>query len=93
MEHETVASTVNRIAFVGNYLPRQCGIATFTTDLCEALASEYPSIHFIVLPINDNDHGYSYPHRVRFELTEKDLHSYHRAADFLNISNVDVVCL
>jgi len=93
MEHETVASTVNRIAFVGNYLPRQCGIATFTTDLCEALASEYPSIHFIVLPINDNDHGYSYPQRVRFELAEKDLHSYHRAADFLNINNVDVVCL
>ena len=34
-------STVNRIAFVGNYLPRQCGIATFTTDLCEAVASAF----------------------------------------------------
>lgn len=93
MEHETVVSTVNRVAFIGNYLPRQCGIATFTTDLCEALASEYTNTHFIALPINDNDHGYSYPPRVRFELTEKDLQSYQLAADFLNINNVDVVCL
>ena len=31
--------------------------------------------------------------RVRFELTEKDIESYRRAADFLNINNVDLVCL
>ncbi len=93
MEYETVASTVNRIAFIGNYLPRQCGIATFTTDLCESMASEYPQTNFIALPMNDNEHGYLYPPRVRFELAEKDLQSYQRAADFLNINNVDVVCL
>lgn len=31
-----------QIAFIGNYLPRQCGIATFTTDLCQAVATKYP---------------------------------------------------
>jgi len=87
------ASTINRIAFIGNYLPRLCGIATFTTDLCEAVAAEYPKKTCIALPVNDSEEGYSYPTRVRFELTEKDIDSYHRAADFLNINNVDLVSL
>jgi glycosyltransferase involved in cell wall biosynthesis len=84
---------INRIAFIGNYLPRQCGIATFTTDLCEAIAVEYRETTFIALPVNDIEPGYSYPSRVRFELTEKDIDSYRRAADFLNINSVDLVCL
>ena len=86
-------STLKRIAFIGNYLPRQCGIATFTTDLCEAVATEYDDTTCIALPVNDIQPGYAYPSRVRFELTEKDIESYRRAADFLNINNVDLVCL
>jgi glycosyltransferase involved in cell wall biosynthesis len=86
-------SIINRIAFIGNYLPRRCGIATFTTDLCEAVASAYNETTCIALPVNDIEAGYPYPARVRFELTEKDIHSYTRAADFLNINNVDLVCL
>ena len=86
-------SNINRIAFVGNYQPRQCGIATFTTDLCEGMAAEYSDKTFIAVPVNDNEAGYDYPDRVRFELTEKDIDSYRRAADFLNINNVDLACL
>ncbi len=86
-------NSINRLAFIGNYLPRQCGIATFTTDLCEAIATEYGDIKCIALPVNDTEAGYAYPARVRFELTEKDLDSYRRAADFLNINSVDLVCL
>lgn len=93
MDHSSTNSTINRIAFIGNYLPRQCGIATFTTDLCEAVAAEYSGTTCIALPVNDLEAGYAYPPRVRFELTEKDLESYRRAADFLNINNVDLVCL
>jgi glycosyltransferase involved in cell wall biosynthesis len=86
-------SIVKRIAFIGNYLPRQCGIATFTTDLCESIAEEYKGTACIALPVNDNEDGYEYPSRVRFELAEKDIESYRRAADFLNINNVDMVSL
>ena len=86
-------SAINRIAFVGNYLPRQCGIATFTTDLCEAIAVEHGETTCIAVPVNDIDDGYAYPPRVRFELTEKDIESYRRGADFLNINSVDLVCL
>jgi glycosyltransferase involved in cell wall biosynthesis len=93
MDHGSTTSTINRLAFIGNYLPRQCGIATFTTDLCEAVAAEYSGTTCIALPVNDIAAGYAYPARVRFELTEKDIESYHRAADFLNINNVDLVCL
>ena len=93
MEGRSVPSTIRRIAFIGNYMPRQCGIATFTTDLCEAVAAAYPKATCIALPVNDTAAGYDYPARVRFELTEKDIESYRRAADFLNINNVDLVCL
>src|SRR5512147_2034312 len=93
MEPTLTASTIERIAFIGNYLPRQCGIATFTTDLCEAIATEYPGTTCIALPVNDSEEGYAYPSRVRFELAEKDIDSYRRAADFLNINNVDIVSL
>jgi glycosyltransferase involved in cell wall biosynthesis len=83
----------NRIAVVGNYLPRRCGIATFTTDLCDALHAEYATAELLALPVNDTDEGYAYPARVRFELSEDNLASYRQAADFLNFSNIDLVCL
>lgn len=86
-------SIVNRIAFIGNYLPRQCGIATFTTDLCEAIANQFAETTCIALPVNDVESGYAYPTRVRFEIIEKDINTYLSASDFLNINNVDLVCL
>ena len=93
MPYNSNQSPISRIAFIGNYLPRQCGIATFTTDLCEAIAKEHRDTTCIAVPVNDIEGGYAYPARVRFELTEKDLESYRRAADFLNINSVDLVCL
>jgi glycosyltransferase involved in cell wall biosynthesis len=91
---ESNVSKINRVAFLGNYLPRQCGLATFTTDVCEAVAAEYAhTASCLAIAVNDTEEGYNYPPRVRFELSEKDIASYRRAADFLNINNVDVVCL
>ncbi len=81
-----------RIAFVGNYLPRQCGIATFTTDLCNAIAAEYGPERFFAIPVNDPDSSYDYPEQVRLELAQDDLTSYQRAADFLNFNSNDLVC-
>ncbi|HEY2932194.1 MAG TPA: glycosyltransferase family 4 protein, partial [Acidobacteriota bacterium] len=83
----------SRIAVVGNYLPRQCGIATFTTDLCDAVSAAYGATHLLALPVNDTQEGYRYPPRVRFELSEASVSSYQQAADFLNFSNIDIVCL
>ncbi len=86
-------SNIKKIAFLGDYLPRKCGIATFTTDLRTAVAKEFPSIQCPVVPVNDIREGYDYPPEVRFEIEEQDLPSYLRAADFLNITDVDVLCV
>jgi glycosyltransferase involved in cell wall biosynthesis len=82
-----------RIAFLGDYLPRLCGIATFTHDLAEAVAGAAPGADCFVGAVNDRVEGYDYPQRVRFELLEKDLDSYRRAADFLNFNNADILCV
>lgn len=90
---QTLPAAIRKIAFLGDYLPRKCGIATFTTDLRCAVAKEYPAIQCLVVPVNDRAVGYDYPAEVRFEIAEQDLPSYLRAADFLNITDVDVVCV
>jgi glycosyltransferase involved in cell wall biosynthesis len=84
---------IRKIAFLADYLPRKCGIATFTADLRRAMAVEFPAIQCLVVPVNDLASGYDYPAEVRFEIAEQDLPSYLRAADFLNITDVDVVCV
>jgi glycosyltransferase involved in cell wall biosynthesis len=80
-----------KIAFLGDYLPRKCGIATFTSDLLSSIAAADPATQCIAIPVNDIEGGYDYPDIVRFEIEEQDVASYQRAADFLNISNVEVL--
>ena len=85
------ASSAPTIAFLGDYLPRKCGIATFTSDLLGAVAAHQPQSHCFSVPVNDIEGCYQYPDVVRFEIEEQDLESNRCAADFLNTSNVDVV--
>jgi len=87
------SSKIRKIAFVGDHLPRKCGIATFTSDLLAAVATAHPQSQCFSVAVNDIKGGYEYPEVVRFEIEEQDLASYLRAADFLNINNVDIVCL
>ena len=86
-------SLPSRIAVIGNYLPRHCGIATFTTDLCSAIAAEYGTARLLALPVNDTEEGYDYPPRVRWSLAQDEVKSYQEAAEFLNFNNIDMVCL
>ena len=90
---ETAPPTIRKIAFLGDYLPRKCGIATFTSDLLTSVAAEHPQSQCFAVPVNDIEGGYEYPDVVRFEIEEQDLLSYQRAADFININNVDIVCI
>ena len=83
----------SQIAFIGDFSPRQCGIATFTHNLCAAVTEACPNTQCIVGAVNDHLRSYAYPPQVRFEFHERDLDSYRRAADFLNINNIDVLCL
>ena len=94
MPHNPVVkaeSSVRTIAFLGDYLPRKCGIATFTSDLLGAVAARHPQSRCFAVPVNDIEGRYQYPDVVRFEIEEQDLGSYRRAGEFLNSSNVDIV--
>ncbi len=83
----------NKIAFIGDYLPRKCGIATFTSDIYTTISTQYPKSDCFVVSVNDIKEGYDYPQEVRFEIEEQKLASYQRAADFLNFNNTEVVSL
>jgi glycosyltransferase involved in cell wall biosynthesis len=85
------AAKINSVATIGNYLPRQCGIATFTTDLVQSLSPKITRCEAIA--INDKPEGYDYPEKVRFEINQHNLLDYHTAARFLNINEFDLVCL
>jgi glycosyltransferase involved in cell wall biosynthesis len=82
------------IAVVGNYIPRQCGIATFTSDLCEALSLKLPNPdNVIAIAMDDIVEGYNYPERVKFEIRENIIRDYISAAEFLNLNQVDAIIL
>ncbi|MCK8600471.1 glycosyltransferase family 4 protein [Desulfoferrobacter suflitae] len=90
---DSYRASLKKIAVIGNHLPRQCGIATFTADLLTALGDEEGAGECWAVVMNDTPEGYAYPPRVRFELNQKSLSDYRLAADFLNMSQVDAVCL
>jgi len=81
------------IVFIGNYLPRQCGIATFTTHLLESVGLNAPDKTCWAVAMNDRPEGYPYPSHVRVEINQNQLSEYSLAADLLNLNQVDVICL
>ena len=81
------------IALIGSYLPRHCGIATFTADLASAILENSPTIDCSIVAMNDRPQGYEYPDEVRFQIGQNNLSEYRLAADFLNVRNPAVVCL
>ncbi|WP_420147745.1 glycosyltransferase family 4 protein [Spirosoma sp.] len=81
------------VAFIGDYLPRQCGIATFTSDLYKSYDEFIPDANPLVVSVNDTTDGYEYPGEVRYDFYQHDQDAYRKAAEFLNSKDVDVVCL
>jgi len=84
-----------KIAVIGNYLPRQCGIATFTTDLCDSIAGRLHKSgeHLKVVAMDDISKGYPYPDRVGFQVRANVQSDYIHAAEFLNVHEFDVAIL
>lgn len=81
------------IAFLGNFVPRLCGISTFTHDLYQAIDAAAPGADCYVAAVTDRKEGYDYPEAVRLQFQERDLRSYRRTADILNFKNADVLCV
>ncbi|MCK4798095.1 MAG: glycosyltransferase family 4 protein, partial [Spirochaetes bacterium] len=87
--HENLKSIVS----IGNYSPRRCGIATFTSDLLGAIQEEATDTNCWAIAMNDTPEGYHYPERVRFEINQHQLSDYKLAAEFLNMNKIDIVNL
>lgn len=81
------------IAVIGNYLPRLCGIATFTTDVVESLCAQKSVKTCWAVAINDRADGYDYSDKVRFEIDQKRIEDYRLAAEFINANQPEIVCL
>lgn len=84
---------LNKIAFLGDYLPRKCGIATFTHDLRNSVAKHLPQTECMVVAVTDRPGEYRYPPEVRFEIHEQNLEDYRRAAEFLRFQDVETICV
>jgi glycosyltransferase involved in cell wall biosynthesis len=86
-------SSPSRFAFIGNSLPRRCGIATFTTDLQQAIEKSRDDVETAIIAMTDHGQAYDYPCAVRLQINDANLDEYVRAADFLNSEQFAVVCL
>jgi hypothetical protein len=86
-------NSLQRIGFIGNYLPRRCGIATFTHDLHRAVSASCPDLETSVVAMTDPGRTYDYPARVHFQIREETVEDYAQAAKFLNAARLDVVSL
>ncbi|HKH02435.1 MAG TPA: glycosyltransferase family 4 protein [Bradyrhizobium sp.] len=84
---------LRRIAVIGNSLPRRCGIATFTTDLQQAISTSRPNLETGVVAMTDRGQAYNYPSSVALQINDGNIEEYARAADFLNDGRFDIVCL
>ncbi len=79
--------------FIGTYVPKECGIATFTSDLLNSVSREYDNVHCEVIALNDPSETYNYPEEVVFQIQRDRIEDYYRAADYINQSDIDIVCL
>lgn len=80
---------MNKIAIIGNYPPRKCGIATFTKDLNDGIKEN--GVTTAVVAMNDGLNRYDYPDDVVFEIEQNVMASYINAAEYLNSNNFDAV--
>ncbi|MFP4153553.1 MAG: glycosyltransferase family 4 protein [Alkalispirochaeta sp.] len=85
--------TIRRMAIVGDYVPRRCGIAQFSHDLAHSILEAHPEMELQIVSVNDEPQGYDYPPEVRFEIPENKSVAYLQAAEYLHATNVDVVSL
>ncbi|MGV8076109.1 MAG: glycosyltransferase family 4 protein [Methanosarcina sp.] len=82
-----------KVLFIGTYVPKECGIATFTSDLLNSVYGADKGVHCEVIALNDPSETYNYPKEVVFQIQRDKLEDYYLAADYINQSDADIVCL
>ncbi len=82
-----------RVLLIGTYIPKECGIATFTSDLLNSVLGESNDVYCEVIALSDPSETYNYPGEVVFQIERNKLEDYYRAADYINQSDADIICL
>ena len=71
---------MDHIALIGNFLPRKCGLATFTTDTYNALKQRFPDLKVDVYAMDDRPGLHAYPPAVTHSIPQNDRAAYSEAA-------------
>ncbi|MDO8512941.1 MAG: glycosyltransferase family 4 protein [bacterium] len=82
---------VVRVIYIGSYIPRECGIATYTKDLTTAINVLNPLCLSEIMAIDENGNDRNYPWEVKYKIRQDDLDCYTKAAEYINQSSADVV--
>ena len=82
-----------KVIYVSSYIPRKCGIATYTKDLTNDINQLNPYALAEILAINRIEENLSYPWEVKFKINYDSLESYVQAANYVNQSEADFVLL
>ncbi len=82
-----------KVVFIASYPPRQCGIATFTSDLIRNTSTAAQGAFEPLVVTLRSDSGLRYGDPVKFEIRQNVKSDYICAADFINFSHVDLVCV
>lgn len=82
-----------RVIYLASYLPRKCGIATFTKDLTTAINNVNPDALAEIIAMNDEGQEYEYPWEVKLRVGQHEAQDYKLAAQYINQSSADIVCL
>jgi glycosyltransferase involved in cell wall biosynthesis len=81
---------VSRIALIGNALPRQCGLATYTSHVLGALRERYPALDVDFYAMNDPGAVYDYPPSVTGVIRQDEIGDYRRAADAIAAGGAEI---
>jgi len=82
-----------RVIYVSSYIPRKCGIATYTKDLTNAINLLNPYALAEILAVNRNGEELNYPWEVKYRITQNEPETYPQAAHYVNQSSADITSL
>ena len=82
-----------KVIYVSSYIPRKCGIATYTKDLTNAINMLNPYALAEIMVIARPKESIRYPWEAKFKIGQDELHTYLEAANYINRSETDIVSL
>lgn len=91
MAQPTETRTLRHLALIGNFLPRKCGLATYTTDTFNALKDRYPDLRVDVFAMDDHPGRYAYPPEVTRAIPQNDRPAYLDAAREIEASGAQAL--